>query len=184
VALRPDLVVVDREENRRDDAAALEAAGMRLHVTAVVALDGVPSTLRELASAVGAAVPDIAIGPPEPTWATAFVPIWRRPWMTINAETYGSTVLAHLGVDNVFAGHHDRYPSVELGHVAELAPELVLLPTEPYSFRASHIDELRRALPDAAVHVIDGQDLFWWGVRTPAAVERLRAALRAAPPRR
>jgi hypothetical protein len=177
-------VVVDREENRRADAAALEAAGIRLHVTAVVSLDGVRSTLRELAAAVGVTVPDIDLGPSEPTWATAFVPIWRRPWMAINAETYGSTLLAHLGVDNVFAGHDDRYPVVELGHVAELAPQLVLLPTEPYSFRAAHIDELRRALPDADVHVVDGQDLFWWGVRTPAAVERLRAALHAAPPRR
>jgi hypothetical protein len=29
--------------------------------------------------------------------------------------------------------------------------------------------------------LVDGQDLFWWGVRTPAAVDRLRAALTSEP---
>jgi hypothetical protein len=29
----------------------------------------------------------------------------------------------------------------------------------------------------APVVLVDGQDLFWWGVRTPAAAERLRRQL-------
>ena len=29
----------------------------------------------------------------------------------------------------------------------------------------------------APVELVDGQDLFWWGVRTPAAMARLRERL-------
>jgi hypothetical protein len=32
-------------------------------------------------------------------------------------------------------------------------------------------------VPDADVRIVDGQDLFWWGIRTPGAVERLTTAL-------
>jgi hypothetical protein len=28
---------------------------------------------------------------------------------------------------------------------------------------------------------VDGRDLFWWGARTPGAIERLRAVLAEAP---
>jgi ABC-type hemin transport system substrate-binding protein len=100
--------------------------------------------------------------------------------MTINAATYGSTLLEHLGVRNVLADHPDRYPTLtSLEHVAALHPAFVLLPSEPYSFKPRHIDEVAAALPSSRVLEIDGQDLFWWGSRTPAALERLRGALRA-----
>ena len=184
VELHPDLVVVDREENRRDDAAALEAAGLRVHVTDVVGVEDVTPTLDRLASAVGATTTPVELGPIEASWASAFIPIWRRPWMTINADTYGSTLLARLGVGNVFADADGRYPAVQLDEVAARDPELVLVPTEPYTFRQKHLDELGEALPRARVVTVDGQDLFWWGVRTPGALARLRAVLRGEPPPR
>jgi ABC-type hemin transport system substrate-binding protein len=54
VALRPDLVVVDNEENRRDDADALRAAGLALHVTTVHSVADVAPCLEALAAAVHA----------------------------------------------------------------------------------------------------------------------------------
>ena len=54
---------------------------------------------------------------------------------------------------------------------------MVLLPTEPYPFKERHVAELSAAIPGAAVRIVDGADLLWWGVRTPAALERLRDAL-------
>ncbi len=186
VSLAPDLVVVDREENRREDAEALAAAGLDVHVTDVTALAHVVPVLTALAGAVGASPlrwSGTAEVPYVPS-ATAFVPIWRRPWMSINGDTYGSTLLAHLGVANVLAGTAERYPVVELEAVAALDPDIVLLPSEPYDFRERHEAELAEAFPGAAVLRIDGRDLFWWGVRTEAAILRLRAALRPVfPPR-
>jgi ABC-type Fe3+-hydroxamate transport system substrate-binding protein len=98
--------------------------------------------------------------------------------MSISGATYASTLLAQLGVRNVLADHADVYPTVDLAEVAALQPDLVLLPSEPYPFTQRHVAEYQRALPDARVVLVNGQDLFWWGVRTTAAVQRLREVLR------
>jgi ABC-type Fe3+-hydroxamate transport system substrate-binding protein len=97
--------------------------------------------------------------------------------MTINAGTYGSSVLACIGVANVFADSDERYPEVTLADVATRAPDVVLLPDEPYAFGERHVAEVQDALPDARVVLVDGRDLFWWGTRTRDAVARLRAVL-------
>ncbi len=90
----------------------------------------------------------------------------------MNGDTYGSSVLAHLGVANVFDSASERYPEVALDAVPEV--DVVLAPSEPYPFGPRHADELGTVAP---VTFVDGKDLFWWGVRTPGALERLGAQL-------
>ncbi len=176
VALAPDLVVVDEEENRREDADALAAAGLELLVLAVRSVDDAVAAVGALARRTGRPEPELAVPPPVVAARRAFVPIWRRPWMTINGDTYGASVLRAVGIELVTATSPDHYPTVELADVAAMAPDLVLVPSEPYSFTDAHVDELRAAFPDASVELVDGQDLFWWGTRTPGAIERLRPA--------
>ena len=184
VALRPDLVVLDQEENRLPDSEALAARGVPLHVTHVTALADVGPTLMALAAAVGVGgatvartADELARMSPTGRWTTACTLIWRRPWMTVSADTFGSSMLEHLGVGNVFADAVERYPTVTVDDIAERSPALVLLPTEPYSFKPAHLAELRAALVDCDVREVDGADLFWWGARTPDALRRLRAAV-------
>ena len=98
--------------------------------------------------------------------------------MTINADTYGASVLAALGIELVTATAPERYPTVELADVATANPTYVLVPSEPYEFVDRHVAELAAAFPRAEVRRVDGQDLFWWGIRTPGALERLAAVLR------
>ena len=192
VALQPDLVVVNDEENRREDFDALAAAGVPLHVTAVRSVADVPPFLAALAAAVGVQPPPRApvapVGAENAPWADtsdetggrerrprAFVPIWRRPWMTMNADTYGSSVLDAIGIDNVYADAADRYPTIELDDAAARRPDIVLAPSEPYPFRARHVAELQTVAAD--VRLVDGRDLFWWGTRTAGALQRLAAAV-------
>ena len=54
----------------------------------------------------------------------------------------------------------------------------MLVPSEPYAFDDEHLAELATVAPP--VHV-DGQDLFWWGTRTPDAIARLVAVLQRLP---
>jgi ABC-type Fe3+-hydroxamate transport system substrate-binding protein len=173
VALAPDLVVVDDDENRREDADALTAAGIRLHVTHVRSVAEVAPTLESLAAAVEAVVVGRPPVPPplDGERLRAFVPIWRRPWMTVNADTYGSSVLVAVGIHNVYGDASDRFPTVTLDDAAARRPDLVLAPSEPYPFGSRHVDELRAVAAD--VRLVDGKDLFWWGVRTPGALARL-----------
>jgi len=183
IALDPDLVVLDREENRRQDAEALTAAGLDVVVSDVHTVGDSARLVRELADLLGVEAPEPAPSPETAarTLRTAFVPIWRRPWMSINASTYGASLLAEIGVRLVTADDPDPYPVVELREVAARVPDLVLVPSEPYDFRAPHLDELRHAMPAARLLEIDGRDLFWWGIRTPAARDRLAAAIHSDP---
>ena len=79
------------------------------------------------------------------------------------------------GLDPDRTSAAERYPSVEPDSIEPV--DLVLVPSEPYEFRDEHVAELAAAQASAALLQIDGQDLFWWGVRTPAAIDRLRATL-------
>jgi ABC-type Fe3+-hydroxamate transport system substrate-binding protein len=174
--LRPDLVVVNDEENRRADVDALVAAGWAVHVVHIESVAGVAPALEGLAARLGVRGEIEAPVLPPPLRRRAFVPIWRRPWMTMNRATYGSSLLQALGVENVFADDGDRYPTVTLEEAAARRADVVLAPSEPYPFAARHQPELERVAP---VRLVDGRDLFWWGTRTPAAVARLASALGA-----
>jgi ABC-type Fe3+-hydroxamate transport system substrate-binding protein len=55
VALRPDLVLLNEEENRREDAEALAAAGVPLHVSFPKDAAGTAAMVRDLGRALGAA---------------------------------------------------------------------------------------------------------------------------------
>ncbi|MCU1372036.1 MAG: hypothetical protein JWO77_3230 [Ilumatobacteraceae bacterium] len=178
VALAPDLVVMNDEENRREDADALRVAGLAVHACSPRMVDEVAPALVSLSAEVGAgAAVEAADEVLPPLGLRAFIPIWRRPWMTLAGDTYGSSLLASIGVDNAFGAAGDRYPTVELADVAERGADVVLAPTEPYAFTPLHLDAFR---PIAPVVEVDGQDLFWWGVRTPGARRRLHHAIAAA----
>ncbi len=171
--LGPDLVVLDEEENRREDHDALVGAGVPVHVLAVRDLAHLDQAMAGLAAAVGARwTPLGAVPEPEPQ-RRAWVPIWKRPWMALGEPTYGSALLRTLAVENV-AAPDGPYPEVDPEVVATRRVDLVVAPSEPYPFGERHRGELEAVAP--AVFV-DGRDLLWWGARTQGALERLRVAL-------
>lgn len=179
VALAPDVVVMCREENRREDAVALADAGVEVLAVGVDTLADVAQTLVVLSDRVGVvrqacwSVDDL---PPAADGARRRVvaPVWRRPWVVLGPTCYGAAVLAHLGFDVCGPPGQDRYPTATSAELRALAPEMVVAPSEPYPFGPRHAEELARIGP---VVFVDGQDLFWWGVRTPDAVGRLAGAL-------
>ncbi len=187
LAARPDVVVVNDEENRSEDAEALIGAGVTLHDMSPHNVTDVGSDVRELAAAVRVEVPEpfsvgswdrfLADHPESASRRGTFVPVWRRPWMTLAADTYGASVLRRCGLDPVGGLGAGRYPETTLGAVAATHPEVALLPSEPYPFDDRHAAELRAALGPVDVRPVDGRDLFWWGSRTPAALDRVRAAV-------
>jgi len=177
IALAPDIVVLDEEENRCEDAEALRAAGVELFVSDVTSVvDGVEVT-QALSALVDGPSVITALPVVAPLGLSVFVPIWRRPWMSINQHTYGASLLDHLGCTLVSAGLDVAYPEVTLDDLSAWAPDVVAVPSEPYEFSDAHLDELRAAAPSSNVVRVDGQDLFWWGSRTTAAIARLHEAL-------
>lgn len=120
--------------------------------------------------------------------------IWKEPWMTVARDTYISRTLAALGWDTVPAAATAaaadtaaaaRYPQLSPAALTQAAGAagVVLLSTEPYRFRASHVAALQAQLdaPPAAtprVMLIDGEMTSWYGSRAIAGLAYL-ARLRA-----
>ncbi|MFF4245140.1 helical backbone metal receptor [Streptomyces sp. NPDC001822] len=183
VALRPDLVIANEEENRPADLDALRDAGLNVLVTEVRTLDQAFSELERVLTACALPEPDWlresraawAALPPAPVGRPAIVPVWRRPWMVLGRDTFAGDLLARLGVRNVYAGHEERYPRVPPAELNASGAELVVLPDEPYRFTAADGPE---AFPGLRAVLVDGRHLTWYGPSLAEAAGVLRAALR------
>ncbi|MFI9722418.1 helical backbone metal receptor [Streptomyces sp. NPDC052396] len=186
VALAPDLVVANEEENRPADLAALRAAGLRVLVTEVRSLEqGFSELERVLVEGCGLARP-AWLAEARDAWREvrpvvpplrALVPVWRRPWMVLGRDTFAGDVLARLGVTNVYAGHTERYPRVPLPELTASGAGLVVLPDEPYRFSRDDGPEAFLGIPSA---LVSGRHLTWYGPSLARAPQVLGAALRAA----
>jgi ABC-type Fe3+-hydroxamate transport system substrate-binding protein len=200
-ALAPDLVIANQEENRKRDIERLEAAGMRVWLTYPRTVREGADLLAELAElgasaeARGRVVAPVlrAVEEAEAAAAAAptrepvrvFCPIWRDPWMAVGAPTYADDLIRLCGGMNVFATHAERrYPRVTRAEIEAAAPEVVMLPDEPYAFGPRDVAELEQfAIPAAAsgrIYLIDGTFVSWYGPRILPALERLRRLLHGA----
>ncbi|WP_436531884.1 helical backbone metal receptor [Actinoplanes sp. HUAS TT8] len=177
-ALRPDLVVANQEENRQLDVERLRAAGVPVWVTAIESLDDAFRSMRRLFVQVLAVEEPAWLRTAVASWSrpaplprrTVAVPIWRDPWMVIGARTFTGDLLDRLGLDNVVGG--DRYPRLELDELRAFAPDLVLLPDEPYVFTAKDGPE---AFPDVRTVLVPGRQLTWYGPSLATARDELLA---------
>lgn len=195
--LTPDLVIMNAEENRREDFEALSTAGLRVFVTEPKTIaDGIrviarlgELTGREagavLAAEQGRRVRAILAQVGTRPTIRYFCPIWRKPWMTFNADTYAHDMLRAAGGLNVCATDPMRYPTVTLETVADTAPEVVLLPDEPYHFTEKDREALAplattSALREGRVHFVDGKALSWYGPRIADGLARFAAIFASA----
>jgi ABC-type hemin transport system substrate-binding protein len=189
--LEPDLVIASREENRKRTVVALRAAGVDVWVIDPrTVLDGV-ALLCELAElgATAEAVESV-VRPVEEAVRAAeeqrpahglrvFCPIWKKPWMAVGGDTYASSLLELCGGANVFADRGDRrYPIVEFDQIVSAAPDVILLPSEPYDFGPRDVLELAALTLPAArngrIHLIDGTLVSWYGPRIEPAIAAIR----------
>jgi ABC-type hemin transport system substrate-binding protein len=194
LALAPDLVIANQEENRRRDVERLEAAGVKVWLTyprtvaegaqllaELAELGASPEARRRVVEPVLEAVAEAERARPA-EGVPVFCPIWRDPWMVVGADTYAHDLLTLAGGRNVFAAPRGRrYPRVTLDEVVAAAPEVVLLPDEPYAFGAEDVAELRRlplpAAQNGRIHLIDGTWVSWYGPRIARALPALRHLL-------
>jgi len=186
LALAPDLVIANEEENRAPDLAALREAGLDVLVTEVRTVPQAFAELARVLAACGAPARPRWLDEAEEVWAAvppperrvrAVVPIWRRPWMVLGRDTFAGDVLARLGVDHLYATHADRYPRIPLPELPASRPDLVVLPDEPYAFTA---DDGPEAFPGIPCALVSGRHLTWYGPSLTEAPRELAEALRAA----
>jgi ABC-type Fe3+-hydroxamate transport system substrate-binding protein len=172
LALDPDLVLANIEENRKPDIETLEAHGVPVYITFPRTVRMALDELRLVAELVGAENAAALVEPiarrldglkPPGRRARVFVAIWRDPWMTVNGDTFVGDLIETCGGENIFRerqrkfplaadlgrvaerpveGADTRYPRVSLEEVASLRPEVILLPDEPYRFTGRDAQDL------------------------------------------
>lgn len=180
----PDLILLNEEENRREDYEAL-AAEFTVETSLPKRVTDVPNELRRLGEITGtteraearafeleAAIADLDAAPKTP-FTYAYL-IWRKPWMTVNDDTYVADLIARAGGENVFGDESDRYPSFELADLADRRPDVVFLPDEPFPFKAEHVPEITSAL-ETSCELVSGDDCCWHGVRSIRGVHLMKS---------
>lgn len=194
IALAPDLVVMNEEENRLEDASALRDAGLTVLSSMPRTAADTAKMVRDIAAAIGRAdagariAGDIehradrvrAAALTAPLISYAYL-IWRDPWMSVSDDTFISALLALAGGRNVFGAAAARYPTITLDALRASPPDVVFLSSEPFPFSPAHATELAGALSIDAERVVlcDGELLSWHGSRTPAGIDYAEALIAA-----
>ncbi len=191
--LSPDLILTDREENRREDVERIDDHWIKSRVfvtgptTVDHALDDVErfgllfntqGQARELIENVKLYQGQIV----KKYRGTVAYLTWQDPFIVASRETYVGDVLEFLGYRNVF--DHSileglnvegslNYPMVTLELLVHLKPDFIFLSTEPFPFRRKDVDSLRLHLcqfdPGYAkrvtIRIVNGEYYSWYGSR-------------------
>ena len=176
VQLKPDLVVVNQEENRELDVRRMREAGILVWVTVIETVPqalgsmsrlfdealrwGMPSWLDEAVAAWDGPLPAVR--------SRVAMPIWRDPWMVVGRATFTGDLLRRLGAENVYADHADRYPKVTVEEIDASGADVVLLPDEPYVFTDEDGPE---AFSRTSTRLVSGRLLTWYGPSLLEAAE-------------
>jgi ABC-type Fe3+-hydroxamate transport system substrate-binding protein len=174
-ALRPDLIIANKEENVKEQVEQLEKIApvwisdistvddaCRM-IESIGQVTGKEEKARALVSSIQNNFTELRSLTERQTLRAAYL-IWKDPYMTIGGDTFIHNMLEHCGFINVFADTV-RYPAVTVEQIKKKNPALLLLSTEPYPFKQKHIDELSKELPGTKILLADGEVFSWYGSR-------------------
>jgi ABC-type Fe3+-hydroxamate transport system substrate-binding protein len=171
-ALKPDLILANKEENRQEDIEALQAIAP-VWVSEIADLGGALDMIRriglicekqergeEIAKTIENGFNRLQMGP---ALRVAYG-IWKDPWMWAGGDTFISDVISRAGWINVLT-NIPRYPEVSPVALKELNPDVLLLSSEPYPFKEKHIAQLQEIIPGVKIRLVDGEVFSWYGSR-------------------
>lgn len=166
IALAPDLVIVNREENRREDVEALQAANIPVWVTFPRTVEDAINLLWAFMDVFSESsmVPRVRLIDNTYDWVRGmvhqreergetltrvFVPIWLDPLMTFNADTYAHHLLRACGAVNIFAERERRYPlDADFGEAQPYAADDPRAAGRDTRYPRVTLEEVRAAQPD------------------------------------
>ena len=172
-ALRPDLIIGNKEENYQEGIEALQEH-FPVWISDIVTFEDALEMIRSVGKLTHKEAPAEAIchqlsGQFESLSFPSVSPrvayfIWRKPYMVAAKGTFIHEMLLKAGFSNAFA-HLERYPEISAHELEKAAPKLIFLSSEPYSFRDKHFAEFQEICPQAHVHLVDGELFSWYGSR-------------------
>jgi ABC-type Fe3+-hydroxamate transport system substrate-binding protein len=170
IALNPDLIIANKEENRQDDINALRQHS-HVYVSDIKNFGDIVDFLKAMTSITfGKASRELAIkiqnlkAPVYKQKITVCYLIWHAPYMSVGNDTFIHFMLERYGFTNIFSGQ-TRYPETGITEIKEKNPDVIMLSSEPYPFRDQHKLELQALFPDSRVVLVDGEMFSWYGSR-------------------
>ncbi len=171
--LNPDLVIANKEENQRDQIESIEAF-CPVWTSDVQTIPDAISMIGSLAALtdrsnrgsqiINAISTESNAHIITPTANRVVYLIWKDPWMTVGADTFINSMLEKYGLKNVFDGQN-RYPVISEQNIRDRNPDIILLSSEPFPFKAKHQIDLRKKFPQTRVLLADGSMFSWYGSR-------------------
>ena len=164
IELQPALVFMNDEENRKEDAQALQDAGVQVWVTGPRSVADAINVLWDIVAIFDSTVmvPRIqhidrvfdivsqaASAQPR---LRGFVPIWKDPWMTMNQHTFVHDLLFHLGIENVFAERERHFPlEADLGNAKPLDADDPRIAAKDVRYPRINLDEVVALQPEIVI---------------------------------
>ncbi len=179
IALKPYLVIANKEENIKNEVEALkaftevyvsdvfnlhDAIKMILTIGEIVDKSDAATTLTTLIKENFA-----ALGSFKQERSVVYL-IWQKPFMAAGGDTFINDMMQYCGMQNMFANKL-RYPETTLKELQALDCDVLLLSSEPFPFKQKHIDELQPYLPKTKIILVDGEMFSWYGSRLLHAAE-------------
>ncbi len=172
IALKPDLVIGNKEENLQSDIESLEqrvpvwmsdihdletALDMIHQVGLLVEKE---QKALEVIESINQKFNQLEGVEKSKQLTSVLYLIWRKPYMAAGKGTFIDDCLTRCGWVNCIP--ETRYPEID---TKSLNPELILLSSEPYPFKEKHIEELKVLFPQAKIELVDGEYFSWYGTR-------------------
>ena len=178
-ALRPDLIIANKEENIQAQIEALrnicpvwvsdvnnlnDALKM---IESIGFLTATTEKANNLSETIKICFKQLKT--PNPKTKACYL-IWRDPFMTVGGDTFINNMLGYCGLENLFT-NQNRYPEITLQQLSLLDCELILLSSEPYPFKQKHINEIQQVLPTTQILLVNGEMFSWYGSRLLLAAD-------------
>ncbi|MEP2771770.1 MAG: helical backbone metal receptor [Fulvivirga sp.] len=169
--INPDLIIGNKEENYQEGITKLKEK-YPVWMSDISTVEGALEMIKQLgkvtgktleASTLSNAIESGFAGLQKKNPKRTLYLIWRNPYMVAGKETFIDEMLSHIGLEN--AAKENRYPELSPSEIKAFDPQLILLSSEPYPFKAKHFDEFTDLCPKADIRIVDGEMFSWYGSR-------------------
>lgn len=179
--LKPDLIVANKEENTQEMVLELEQCApvyvSDVHdlttalqmVQDIGGLTGTKQKAEQIAKKIHVEFQSLKQISPK---RSALYLIWKNPYMVAGSGTFINDMMSRVGLRNLI--QTARYPKISVEKMIEMNPEVILLSSEPFPFKAKHVEEIKAFLPQAKVGLVDGEMFSWYGSRLVKSGDELK----------
>ena len=173
IALKPDLIIGNKEENTKDDIEKLEQNGLSVWMSDINSFDealqmivqvglmcGKEQEALKLSTIIIHGFKEISsIG----EGRGLLYLIWDEPSFVVGKNTFIDSIIEKIGFIN--ACDLSRYPNLSELPNPNPNPDFIFLSSEPFPFNEQHIEKYQKLFPNSKIIFVDGEMFSWYGSR-------------------